>query len=165
MKYFATIEDQNFEIEISSDRELIADGVRLSVDFQSVMGRPVYSLLLNGRSYEAYVYPTESGMEVLLQGDLHQVDIEDERQRRLRKASTSVKVQSGEFQLKAPMPGLVISVPIEEGQGIEEGQNLIVLESMKMQNELKSPCTGTVTRIRVKTGDSVEKNEVLVILG
>ena len=165
MKYFATIEDQNFEIEISSDRELIADGVRLSVDFQSILGRPVYSLLLNGRSHEAYVYPTESGMEVLLQGDLYQVNIEDERQRRLRKASATSKVQSGEFQLKAPMPGLVINIPIEEGQEIEEGQNLIVLESMKMQNELKAPCAGSVTRINVSPGDRVEKNEILVILG
>ncbi len=165
MKYFATIEDQNFEIEISSDQELIADGVRLSVDFQSIMGRPVYSLLLNGRSLEAYIYPTESGMEVLLQGDLYQVVIEDERQRRLRNATSTQKIQSGEFQLKAPMPGLVINIPIEEGQEIEEGQNLLVLESMKMQNELKSPCAGTVERINVAPGDSVEKNEVLVILG
>jgi len=165
MKYFATIEDQNFEIEISSDQELIADGVRLSVDFQAVLGRPVYSLLLNGRSYEAYVYPTESGMEVLLQGDLYQVVIEDERQRRLRNASLTQKIQSGEFQLKSPMPGLVVNIPIEVGQEVEEGQNLLVLESMKMQNELKSPCAGTVERINVAPGDSVEKNEIMVILG
>ena len=125
MKYFTTTDDQSFEIEIVSDQELIADGVRLSADFRSVAGQPVYSLLLNGRSYEAYVYTTESGMEVLLQGDLYLVNIEDERQRRLRKAAATQTVQSGEFQLKAPMPGLVIGIPIEEGQEIEEGQNLV----------------------------------------
>jgi len=164
MKYIATIEDQQFEIEINTDRELIADGNRLSVDFQSVAGRPVYSLLLDGRSYEAYVYPTDSGLEVLLQGQLYLVQIEDERQRRLRQASSTQTLQSGDFHLKAPMPGLVIAVPIEEGQEIEKGQDLIVLESMKMQNELKAPREGTVARIRVAPGDSVEKNQVMVIL-
>ena len=164
MKYIATIEDQQFEIEINTDHELIADGNRLSVDFQSVAGRPVYSLLLDGRSYEAYVYPTDSGLEVLLQGQLYLVRIEDERQRRLRQASGTQTLQSGEFHLKAPMPGLVISVPIEEGQSIDKGQNLIVLESMKMQNKLKAPRDGVVSRLRVKPGDNVENNQVLLIL-
>jgi biotin carboxyl carrier protein len=70
----------------------------------------------------------------------------------------------GEFQLKAPMPGLIVSVLIEDGQAIEKGQVLVVLESMKMQNELKAPRAGTVERIRVKAGETVEQRQILLTI-
>jgi biotin carboxyl carrier protein len=70
--------------------------------------------------------------------------------------------ESGEFHLKAPMPGLVVAVPVEEGQQVKKGQVLVILESMKMQNELKSPRDGTVARIRVRAGESVEQKQALL---
>jgi biotin carboxyl carrier protein len=82
----------------------------------------------------------------------------------LREVSGALKIQSGEIQLKAPMPGLIISIPVEEGQEVSKGENLIVLESMKMQNELKSPREAKVTGVRVKPGDNVDQNQVLIIL-
>ena len=69
---------------------------------------------------------------------------------------------AGEYHLKAPMPGMVVSIPVEEGQEIEQGQVLVLLESMKMQNELKSPRDGSVGRIRVKPGESVEQRQTLL---
>ncbi|NIS78886.1 MAG: biotin/lipoyl-binding protein [Anaerolineales bacterium] len=164
MKYIATIEDQQFEIEINADGEIMVNGERLSLDFQSVAGRPVYSMLIEGRSFEAYVVPSLSGLEVLLKGQLYLVNVEDERQRRLRMASGAQISQTGEYHLRAPMPGLVVAVPVEEGQQVEKGDNLIVLESMKMQNELKSPRGGTIARVRVHAGDSVDQNQVMVIV-
>jgi biotin carboxyl carrier protein len=55
-------------------------------------------------------------------------------------------------------------VPVEEGQEIQSGDDLIILESMKMQNELKAPRDGTVSRVRVKAGDNVDQNQVLLTL-
>jgi biotin carboxyl carrier protein len=164
MKYIACVGDNQYEIEINTEGEITANGERVSVDFQSVAGRPVYSLILDGKSYEAYVYPTDAGLEVLLQGQLYLVSVEDERQRRLRQASSPRISQRGEFHLKAPMPGLIVAVPVEEEQEVEQGQNLIVLESMKMQNELKAPRKGKISRIRVMPGDHVEQNQVMIIL-
>jgi acetyl-CoA/propionyl-CoA carboxylase biotin carboxyl carrier protein len=60
------------------------------------------------------------------------------------------------------MPGLVVAVPVEEGQTVEKGQILVILESMKMQNELRSPRPGTVSRVRVKTGESVGQKQILL---
>jgi biotin carboxyl carrier protein len=60
------------------------------------------------------------------------------------------------------MPGLVVAVPIQENQDVEKGQVLLVLESMKMQNELRSPRAGKVQRIKVKPGESVEQRQVLL---
>jgi biotin carboxyl carrier protein len=75
-----------------------------------------------------------------------------------------LEIQSGEIQLKAPMPGLIISIPVKEGQEVGKGDTLIVLESMKMQNELKAPREAIVTGIRVKTGDNVDHNQILILL-
>ena len=62
------------------------------------------------------------------------------------------------------MPGLVVTILVGEGQEIKKGQVLLILESMKMQNELKSPRAGTVGRLRVKAGESVEQKQTLLSL-
>jgi biotin carboxyl carrier protein len=166
MRYATTINGQAYLIEINDDRRVIVDGVEHAIDFTAVSGQPVYSLLLDGHSYEAYVYAADdgSGWQVLLRGDLYEVQVEDEREKRLRAAAGASVAASGEFSLKAPMPGLIVAVPVAEGQAVHKGDILMILESMKMQNELKCPRDGTVTRVRVKPGESVEHNQVLVIV-
>jgi acetyl/propionyl-CoA carboxylase alpha subunit len=164
MKYITTLADQTFEIEINAEDQITVNGERLSIDFRSVSGQPVYSLIVNGQSHEAYVQATEAGLEVLLQGQLHIVEVEDERQRKLRESSGGPVVHSGEFNLRAPMPGLIVAVPVVEGQAVTKGEDLVILESMKMQNELKAPRDGTVGRVRVSTGDRVEHHQVLLTL-
>jgi biotin carboxyl carrier protein len=128
-----------------------------------VSGQPLYSLLTNGESYEAYIYPDENTWQVLLRGQFFSVRVMDEREKRLR-SSAKDRPTSGEFSLKAPMPGLIVSIEVEEGQQVEKGQVLVILESMKMQNELRSPGPGRVSRLRVKTGDSVDHKQVLLTI-
>jgi biotin carboxyl carrier protein len=121
-------------------------------------------MLLDGESFEANVSLSEKGVEVLLRGRLFLIDVEDERQRRLRE-TTSIELNlEGEFTLAAPMPGMVVAVPVEVGQSVEKGDNLIILESMKMQNELKAPRDGDISGIRVSPGDSVDQNQALLTL-
>jgi biotin carboxyl carrier protein len=66
--------------------------------------------------------------------------------------------------VKAPMPGRVVRVLVEAGQEVEEGQALVVIEAMKMQNELKSPKAGRVARVAVGVGDTVGAGEVLAVV-
>jgi biotin carboxyl carrier protein len=165
MKYVASIDDQEFEIEINGEDEIVVDGESSAIDFRSIAGQPVYSLLINGRSFEALVQPSEYGLEVLLQGQLFLISVVDERERRLRQTSSPQLTERGEFHMKSPMPGLIISVNVREGQEISRGDRLITLESMKMQNELKSPMDGIVRSLRVKSGDNVEQNQVLLTVG
>jgi biotin carboxyl carrier protein len=165
MKYIASLDEHSFEIEIRPNDQVLVNGEPVQADFQSVSDQPVYTLLLNGESFEALVYPSDRGVQVLLHGRLFDFFVEDERQRRLRQSSGGVAVQSGEYQLKAPMPGLIVAIPIEEGQEIKSGDDLMILESMKMQNELKAPRDGVINRIRVKPGDNVDQNQVLLTLG
>jgi acetyl/propionyl-CoA carboxylase alpha subunit len=162
MKYVSTINETEYLIEIVDEHNIIVNGKPLKVDFNSVSGQPVYSLLVDGNSFEGFVYSGETELEVLLMGRQFPVIVEDEREKRLRAAAGGKVSDSGEYHMKAPMPGMVVSIPVEEGQKIEQGQVLVILESMKMQNELKSPRAGTVGRIRIKPGESVEQRQTLL---
>jgi biotin carboxyl carrier protein len=162
MKYITTIQGLDFAIEILDDKHILVDGQPYEIDFESVSGQPVYSLLINGSSYEAHVYPSEEGLQVLLHGSFYLARVEDERERRLRAAAGGLSTDDREFLLKSPMPGLVVSVPVEEGQAVEKGEVLLVLESMKMQNELKAPRAGTIGRLRVSVGQTVEQKQTLL---
>jgi len=162
MKYITTVENKQFLVEIIDDKHVSVDGKVYEVDFESVSGQPVYSLIVDGKSHESYVAQAEDIWQVLLRGRLYPVTVEDERERRLRAAAGGGVAETGEFHLKAPMPGLVVAIPIEEGQEIKKGQVLLILESMKMQNELKAPRDGKVHRIKVRAGESVEQKQTLL---
>lgn len=164
MKYITTVDDETYEIEINEAGEIRVDGERLPADFMAVAEQSVYSLLLDNHSFEAHISPGPAGLEVLLRGQRYNVEVEDERSRLLRRVGGAEAGPSGTFQLKAPMPGMVLAVPVEEGQEVAKGDDLIILESMKMQNELKSPRDGIVTRVRVQPGDSVQQNAVLIVV-
>jgi biotin carboxyl carrier protein len=162
MKYITTIHGKDFTIEIIDENHIIVDGKPYEVDFESVSGQPVYSLLIDGNSYEAHVYSSDEGWQVLLHGNFYPALVEDERERRLRAAAGGLSDDNREFLLKSPMPGLVVSIPVSEGQEIKKGDVLVILESMKMQNELKSPRAGTVGRVRIAPGQTVEQKQTLL---
>ncbi|MBN2388058.1 MAG: biotin/lipoyl-binding protein [Anaerolineales bacterium] len=164
MRYFATLEGTEYEVEIIDEHHICLGEVVREVDIVAVGSQPAYSLIIDGRSFEAYIYPNEKDWQVLMIGQQYQVTVEEEREKRLGRPHEGSVAESGEFQLKAPMPGLIIDVPVSEGLQVEKGQVLAVLESMKMQNELKAPRAGTVTRLRIKSGDSVEIKQTLLTL-
>jgi biotin carboxyl carrier protein len=162
MKYITTLDGKEYLIEIVDEHHVSINGRMQEVDFESVSGQPLYSLIVDGKSYESYVYETEEGWQVLTRGRQYNLTVEDEREKRLRAAAGSGVAESGEYHLKAPMPGLVVSIPVNEGDKVEKGQVILILESMKMQNELKSPKAGTMGRIRVKQGETVEQRQALL---
>ena len=162
MRYVTTIGDRQYLVEIIDERHVNVDGVSYEVDFMSVGDQPVYSLLVNGQSYDAHVYPDDDIWQVLFQGALYTATVEDEREKRLRAAMGSQVAEHEEFHLRAPMPGMVVSVPVREGQTVSKGDVLLILESMKMQNELRSPRAGVIARIRVRVGDRVEQKETML---
>jgi biotin carboxyl carrier protein len=164
MKYIAEVDGLEFPVEIIDEHHLRFGEEILEVNLSAVSGQPIYSLIVNGESFEGYVFPDDGSWQVLLRGRAYTVSIEDEREKRLRVAEAGSANTGREFTLKAPMPGLIIDVPIQEGQQVEKGQILLILESMKMQNELRAPIAGTVARLRVKAGESVEHKQSLLTI-
>ncbi len=165
MKYITRVEDQVYTIIIDQEDRIIVNGQVYDIDFQQLSEGGMLSLLLNNRSLEAIVEEREDAWEVLLRGELYTVKAQDERAYRLAKARGTAAEASGEVAIKSPMPGIIIAAPVEVGQVVKKGDQVIILESMKMENELKAPRDGVVLRVHVASGSSVEKGQVLVTIG
>jgi len=165
MKYITHVEDQEFTVVIDRDDQIMVNGQVYNIDFQQLSEGGMLSLLLNNRSLEAIVEERDEAWEVLLKGELYSVNVQDERAYRLAKARGTAAEASGEAAVKSPMPGLIVAVSVEQGQTVKKGEQIIILESMKMENELRSPRNGVVLRVLVEQGESVEKDQVLVTIG
>lgn len=163
MKYVTIINDVRFEIEIGNDGSLKVNGEPREVDFLA-LGPSLYSILMDHRSYEMVIEEREGATEVLMQGKLYTGQVMDERAQLLASRRGGLSVDSGELLIKSPMPGLIIAIPVTEGQEVTKGETMIILESMKMQNELKAPRDAVVQRISVQVGNSVEQNKLLITL-
>lgn len=163
MKYVANVGEEQFVIDINRDGKITVDGKEIEVDMQHTVGSTMYSFLINGKSHEVRMRIEDQCYEVLLGGEILEVMVEDERTRRLA-GVRGVTGDAGELVIKAPMPGVVVEVPVKAGQEIEEGETVLVLESMKMQNEFKASRAGTVKRVQVAPGDEVKQNKVMVII-
>ena len=164
MRYVTTVDGTEYLVELMDERHILVNGKPYMVDFVQVGSQPVYSLLVDGISIDAHVYQEDDIWQVSFKGRMYSSLVEDEREKRLRTAMGGAAEDQGEFHLKAPMPGLVVSVLVEEGQNVEKGQVMLILESMKMQNELKAPRDGVVGRVRVKAGESVEQKQSMLSL-
>ena len=162
--YYAEIDDLEYQIEIISDKQVAINGKPYNFDFQVLRQLLSYSLLIDGDSYEVNVYQDNGIWEVLLRGKQFSVNVEDEREKHMRLAAGQGAVLDGTVTLLAPMPGLVIEIPVKEGQEVKEGDVLVILESMKMQNELRAPRDGTVSQIQTRLNDNVERKQALLIL-
>jgi len=168
MKYITTINGKKFEIDIQPSGQLLVNGEPRQVDFLPLEAS-LYSIIMDNQSYEVMInqQPTGSGqhgIEVLMRGHLYTGEVLDERAQLMAMRRGGLESDTGEISIKSPMPGLIVAVPVSEGQMVEAGQTVIILESMKMQNELKAPRAGVVQRIGVQPGQSVEQNKLLITL-
>ncbi len=162
MKYVTVIEDQSYEIEIDNDGAILVDGELRDVDFLN-LGGSLYSIITENKSLEAVIDDDDGKIAVMMGGQLFETQVLDERAMLLVQRRGGLKITSGE--VNAPMPGLIVMVTVELGQNVEQGDTVVILESMKMQNELKSPVAGLVKAIQVETGQAVDKGDMLVEIG
>jgi biotin carboxyl carrier protein len=105
--------------------------------------------------------------EVLVDGFRFEVDIESERIAALRDRATSARgaaAHAGPLQVKAIIPGKVVAVSVKAGDAVTAGQQLLVVEAMKMQNELRAPRDGTIDRVGVTVGVNIEIGDLLVVI-
>lgn len=137
--------------------ECVVDGRSVEVDV-CLLQPGVLSLLVAGRQYRCVL----DGNGVVIGGRRFGFEVEDPRSLQGRRGSGAGT--DGPRSLKSPMPGRVVRVLVEAGQEVEEGQALVVIEAMKMQNELKSPKAGRVVRVAVGVGDTVGAGEVLAVV-
>jgi len=121
----------------------------------------VYSILLDGRSYDAWVEEMPGGLVVVIDGYRFEVAVRDPRRWSRKSAGAAGE---GPQALAAPMPGKVVRVLVKAGDAVEAGQGLVVVEAMKMQNELRAGRAARVLSVAAGEGATVAAGEVLVML-
>jgi biotin carboxyl carrier protein len=121
-------------------------------------------LILGERRIELMAARREDAVELTVDGVGYRAEVMDEAHARLAQVTGSRGASHGRRDLKAPMPGLVVTVLVEAGQTVEAGQPLVVLQAMKMENELSVPRGGAVSSVAVKEGQTVEAGQVLASL-
>ncbi len=164
MKYIVTIDQAEFIIDINDDEHVQIDGETLDVNFSGLYGTQLNSLIVNGRSFDVDINEDGEKYQVMLKGAMFEVVVQDERTRRLAGVRGMSNTNS-EISVKAPMPGVVVSVAVTEGQAVAKGDLIVVLESMKMQNEFKSPKDGVIRAVKVSPGQKVDQQAVMVAIG
>jgi acetyl/propionyl-CoA carboxylase alpha subunit len=137
--------------------ECVVDGQAMRVDV-SVLEPGVMSLIVEGRQYRCIL----DGDGVVIDGRRYGFEVEDPRSLRGRRGGGAGA--QGPRPVKAPMPGRVVRLLVEVGDEVAEGQGVVVIEAMKMQNELKASKAGRVGKIAVLVGDTVGSGDVLVVI-
>lgn len=163
MKYYSRVGQHEYEVEIR-DGKVFVDGEYVELDLRQSGAPELYSLLYNGRSFELLIEAERFNYGVTLRGERFEVQVEDERTRRLNTGRQMVSVPEGELAIRAPIPGLVVKILVEIGQAVTSDQPLILLEAMKMENEIRALRGGTVKSIACVAGQRVEQNSVLIVL-
>ncbi|HEY4222352.1 MAG TPA: acetyl-CoA carboxylase biotin carboxyl carrier protein subunit [Myxococcota bacterium] len=168
MKFVATMAGAQHQIECQRDEQnpdhfhMTLDGRRYEVDARKMPSQIVH-ILLDHRSYDvdleriAKKSDTLDGrVHVRVRGRVLRFEILDERRIKMKEAQGFRFDVGGVANIDSPMPGKVIKILKKEGDDVKEGEGVLVIEAMKMENELRAPKAGTVKEIRVKEGDAVE---------
>ena len=152
-------------IEVERDTagwRVTLDGRPVAVDAAEIASN-IFSILLDGQSFEISVTPAPDGKLKLHAGTQEfTAEVIDPRAWSGRRHS-HVEAE-GRQQIVAPMPGKVVRLLVKAGDHVEAGQGLLVVEAMKMQNEIRSPKSGTVERVLARENQPVNAGEVLCVV-
>jgi glutaconyl-CoA/methylmalonyl-CoA decarboxylase subunit gamma len=145
----------------NGDLDVHVDGRAVTVDFVPV--GPSLSVRVDGHMVDLTTEGVPPELGAVASGTRAYVRVESERER-VANAARKGGAAGGDKVLKSPMPGRVLKVLVAEGDEVELGQSLLVVEAMKMENEVKSKAKGTVIAVHVVAGATVEGNAKLITL-
>lgn len=157
-----SVDNEWFDILTAEDGKLSIDGQNLEYDLVRI-SRNEYHLLLNNRSFKVEILDKARNGSLSLAVNGRKLN--GRLSYKIEQLLKSMGMETGKKvhkDVKAPMPGLVLDVLVQEGQSVDEGQDLVILEAMKMENALKAPQAGVIDVVNVNKQDKVDKNQVLV---
>jgi biotin carboxyl carrier protein len=165
MHYVAIIQGEERQVEItelSPDKYAVTiDGRKVEVDARQ-LGSHSMSVLIGDDAHSVELERAEDSVNV--GGHVIPVEVLDLRKMRLRRAQESAANMDGPAKVAAPMPGKVVAVLVKEGQEVQAGTGLVVIEAMKMENELRAPKAGTVRKLTATLGAAVDNGAALCVI-
>jgi biotin carboxyl carrier protein len=165
MKYSVSVNGESYEIEVDADTVRVGNTAsRARILDLDGPATPLRMLTIGEEIHRVQMRPGESRGRYTLWIDGFRFEVEalDERTRAIRELSAATARPTGPAPLVAPMPGMIVRVSVGEGDAVQAGQGLVVMEAMKMENELRAAAAGTVKRVHVAPGTAVEKGALLL---
>jgi biotin carboxyl carrier protein len=164
VRYQVTVEGRTFDIEVTPDGQVWVNSEPLNVDLESINGLPLYSLLVDHRSYEAHVEKEENGdQQVVVAGRPYRATMQGESPPTTK--ITQQQKDESPSEISAPLPGWLVELRVAEGESVVEGDVVAVLESMKMHLELRTSRAGIVSSLTASAGREVSKGEIIAVIG
>ena len=161
--YRVVVQGEEFQVGIGPEGSYTINGTSVRADIRQTR-EGLYSTLIDGRSSSMMVTGSGGAYRVVAGSLAFDVIVEDERRRLLNLLGGPAASASARMEVRAPMPALVVRLEVSEGETVEAGRGLVVLEAMKMENELKATRRGIVTSVSVAPGKTVEKGELLLVI-
>ena len=163
MQFESTIDDRSFDVEIDHENHsATVDGKAITYELISQSNGRV--LFRSGTKLHIIdnIEVDKQNISFSIDGKFVKTVVKDEQELLLERLGFSTDELASVGLLEAPMPGKILELLVAEGDEVEEGQPVVILEAMKMENELKAPATGTVASVSVTESDNVEKNQTIL---
>ncbi len=161
--YKALVGSQAFDVA-RHENSFLVGGQEIQWDLQKI-SEGYFHILHNGKSYTAELVKVDHAAKtfhIKINHTIYPVQLKDRFDLLLEQMGMNSGSSGKVNNIKAPMPGLIIDLKVKEGDAVKQGDVLLILEAMKMENIIKSPGDGVVKAMKAKKGDSVEKNQVLI---
>ncbi|WP_131538362.1 acetyl-CoA carboxylase biotin carboxyl carrier protein subunit [Pedobacter nototheniae] len=157
--------NDKFQFDVASkSAELLINGNAVEMDISN-LSSGLANILYQNQSFNTEVVELDKAEKtciIKVNGNTYKIKVEDQFDQLLKQMGLDNLATNKVSEIKAPMPGLVLNVMVGEDSEVKKGDNLLILEAMKMENILKSSADGIVKKVLVKQGDKVEKNQVLI---
>lgn len=163
MKYLVVVDGAELEVVIDGEHVSMAE-VSASARIEELESSPERVLMLGNEVHRVLARrgATRGRYTLWVDGVRLEVEALDERTRAIRDLAAATSGPAGPAPLVAPMPGMIVRVNVGDGDAVQSGQGLVVMEAMKMENELRATASGTVRRVLVQPGTAVEKGALLL---
>jgi biotin carboxyl carrier protein len=159
----AFVSKKTFEVQPDGDGYKV-NGQPFEYDLQKI-SEGKFHIIFKNRSFNAEIVRVDRAAKsfvIKINGKLYPVELKDRFDLLLEKMGMNTSGAGKVNNVKAPMPGLIIDLKVTAGDVVKQGDILLILEAMKMENIIKSPGEGIVRSVKIKKGESVEKNQVLI---
>jgi biotin carboxyl carrier protein len=164
--FVVSVNNSKLNVKVLNDNELTADEEKYYYELLPICNHS-FILKLNNKVFELTTERLNSDLfNVLLEGNQFEVTVRTALQEKAVKLlESSAGFQHHHMNVKAPMPGLILKIKKNIGDKVEQGESIIILEAMKMENDLKAPASGEIEKIFVTEGSPVEKGVILFSIG
>jgi len=161
-EFVVSVNNSKFEVKIIDEWNLIANNVEYKFELFTLSDHS-YILKLNDKVFELTSIKFENGnFKIYLDGQVIETTVRTSLQEKAYKLlESSGKFQKRHTDVKSPMPGLILKINKKEGDRVEMGDSIIILEAMKMENDLKAHASGVIDKIFITEGSAVEKGTLL----